>query len=175
MAFISPALILEPQQVTELPGLPLSLREPSSVMGNCLHPVSVGRNPQLCPSYPSVFSPVFFVLSFPPHLVSLPSFPLSSYLRLQFPMLFFLICLSISTIQAPGCSPWDYPALQPCPLPSARPWLTHDSASAGSPVSTAMSFPTSPTAPPLPPRVLHPRLPSVSLPPLPSHSPETSG
>ncbi|XP_006774178.1 PREDICTED: atypical chemokine receptor 1 [Myotis davidii] len=39
MAFISPALILEPQQVTELPSLPLSLREPSSVMGNCLHPV----------------------------------------------------------------------------------------------------------------------------------------
>ncbi|XP_070251868.1 atypical chemokine receptor 1 isoform X2 [Myotis yumanensis] len=39
MAFISPALILEPQQVTELPGLPLGLREPSSVMGNCLHPV----------------------------------------------------------------------------------------------------------------------------------------
>ncbi|XP_008152487.2 atypical chemokine receptor 1 isoform X2 [Eptesicus fuscus] len=44
MAFISPALILEPQQVTELPSLPVCLREPSSGMGNCLRPVNSFTN-----------------------------------------------------------------------------------------------------------------------------------
>lgn len=164
MAFISPALILEPQQVTELPGLPRCLREPSSGMGNCLHPVSVGRNPQLCPSYPSAPHPLSFSF-FPSLLISYPFPRLPSLLTSdsQVP-LFFLICLSIGTIQAPGCPPWDSPALPGTPLPPCPPLAVPSSASAGSSVSTVMPFPTSPTASPCSP----PQGPLCPSPPLPS-------
>lgn len=164
MAFISPALILEPQQVTELPGLPRCLREPSSGMGNCLHPVSVGRNPQLCPSYPSAPHPLSFSF-FPSLLISYPFPRLPSLLTSdsQVP-LFFLICLSICTIQAPGCPPWDSPAPLPSPgcsiLCLCRLLSLHCDALSHQPHCIAVfSAPGSPL--PLP------------SPPVASHSPET--
>lgn len=53
-------------------------------MGNCLHPVSVGKDPQptilpLMPASPSLYN------SFLPHFLSLPSVSLSSYHCLQGP------------------------------------------------------------------------------------------
>lgn len=62
-----------------VPALFSACPEPSSVMGNCLHRVSVERthSPHLCPFSPLSAPLVFISLSFPPHLLSHPSFSFS--------------------------------------------------------------------------------------------------